>query len=78
MTKQKHPMRRSVKKRKINFSPFEEKDETQSIASEIVNAIVPHILAALKLTTTALNYNVLPTPGTISEGDFRVEQSTGT
>ena len=73
-----NPMRRSVKKRKINLSPLEEKEETQSIASEIVNAIAPHILAALKPTTPALKYNVLPTPGTTSEGAFRVEQSTGT
>ena len=73
-----NPMRRSVKKRKINLSPLEEKEETQSIASEIVNAIVPHILAALKPTTPAVKYNVLPTPGTTSEGAFRVEQSSGT
>ena len=58
-------MRRSVKKRKINLSPLEEKEGTQSIASEIVNAIVPQILAALKPTTPALSYNVLPTPGTM-------------
>ena len=73
-----NPMRRSVKKRKTNLSPLEEKEETQSIASEIVNAIVPHILEALNPTTPALKYKVLPTPGTMSEGAFHVEQSTGT
>ena len=73
-----NPLRRSVKKRKINLSPLEEKEETQSIASEIVNAIVPHILAALNPITPVLKYNVLPIPGTMAEGAFRVEQSTGT
>ena len=73
-----NPMRRSVKKRKINLSPLEEKEETQSIASEIVNAIVPHILAALNPITSVLKYNVLPTPGTMAEDAFRFEQSTGT
>ena len=31
-------MGRSLRKRKINISPFEEKEETQTIASEIVYA----------------------------------------